>query len=164
MDFETIIYILVIVLPLLGRLFGNKKKNQKPKKTGKKRPNAEESKPSRSLQDILQEISQQYTGKEDRKKVPAEEEDEVEYGEELQDDDEINRVYEDATPADYKKLDDMVSIDEKPLSKEKPIIKSTSSVASGRRNYARDIFRGLTKKDEVRKAIIYKEILERKHF
>jgi hypothetical protein len=160
---DIIVYLIFIAFALLSRLLTKKKDPQKPAGSG--RPEGESERPQKqvSFEDLLRE----FTGEGDEQRKPAsapyntyEEEEYENYEEQNLRDEEAREVYSKSIhqAKNLKTIDELVDYD-----KIKTKLSDIPEPEKQKYTLADEIRNQLKNPDEIRKAVIYSEILQRKY-
>ncbi len=165
MDFDIIYLILFIVLPLLARLFGNKDKNKPRRPAQPRQPSGQSTQPADrqkkrpTLEEILQQLGQEFdegpTQAEEVQKTPDKQVEAARF-----DDHAAREIYE-KSQGNFKTIDEQISIEEEAKKTKIGKVESEPAVRKINRNTWAKRLRNV---DEARKAVIYKEIFDRRHF
>jgi len=161
---QVIIYIVFLAIYIISRALKSKKKPlpSKPREEIHGDTETEEA-PPLSFEDILRELT---TGQKSQRREPLPQKSKVpdkreyEFNDDVPDDDEIQEVYEESVrkAKAYKTIDEIVELDDTSL-----VFKEYEKEKEEDRNpFAREIRSMLQNPEDARKAIILKEILDRK--
>lgn len=160
---DIIVYLIFIAFALLSRLLGKKKEPHKPSGSG--RPKGEPDPPKKHV--TFEDLLREFTGEAEAEKKPAsiphdqyEEEGYENYEEQYERDEEARELYNKSVSQakDLKTIDELVDYDNV-----KTTLDMNHEPTEEKNTLADNIRNHLKNPDEIKKAVIYSEILQRKY-